>query len=106
PKDRSAIEKATLYLQVVQRDEAEGYDPKSDWGYGGIGYGDELRPDLSNTQFGVEAMHQAGVKGDDPAMQRAVLFLQRCQNDPEFNPRAIERADGRVVKAGSDGGAG
>jgi len=105
-KDKPVIEKATLYLKVVQRDEAEGYDPSADWGYGGIGYSDELRPDLSNTQFGIEAMHAGGVAGNDPAMQRAILFLQRCQNDPEFNNRSIERADGRVVKSGSDGGSG
>ncbi len=106
PKDHAAIERGTLFLKVVQRDEPEGYDPNLDWGYGGIGYGDELRPDLSNTQFGLEAMHAAGVAASDPAMQRAILFLQRCQNDPEFNARPIERADGRIVKAGSDGGAG
>ena len=105
-KDRAAIDRATLFLKVVQRDEGEGYDPNLDWGFGGIGYGNELRPDLSNTQFGIEGMHAAGVEGDDPAMQRAILFLQRCQNEPEFNARAIERADGRIVKAGTDGGAG
>jgi squalene-hopene/tetraprenyl-beta-curcumene cyclase len=105
-KDKPALEKATVFLKVVQRDEAEGYDPSLDWGYGGIGYSDELRPDLSNTQFGIEAMAAAGVKPSDEAMQRAILFLQRCQNNPEFNARPIERADGRLVKAGNDGGAG
>ena len=105
-QDRSAIERAALFLKVVQRDEGEGYDRDSDWGYGGIGYGNELRPDLSNTQFGVEAMKLAGVPADDEAMQRAILFLQRCQNSPEFNPTPIERTDGRIVTAGQDGGAG
>jgi squalene-hopene/tetraprenyl-beta-curcumene cyclase len=106
PKDHAAIERAALFLKVVQRDEGEGYDPNVDWGYGGIGYGSELRPDLSNTQFGIEGLRAAGVPADDPAMQRAILFLQRCQNDPEFNAREIERADGRIVRAGTDGGAG
>ncbi len=104
--DRPAIERAALFLKVVQRDEGEGYDPNSDWGYGGIGYGNELRPDLSNTQFGLEGMKAAGVPASDPAMQRAILFLQRCQNSPEFNATPIERADGRIVVAGGDGGAG
>jgi squalene-hopene/tetraprenyl-beta-curcumene cyclase len=106
PQDRAVVERAALFLKVVQRDEGEGYDRDQDWGYGGIGYGNELRPDLSNTQFGVEAMKLAGVPADDEAMQRAILFLQRCQNSPEFNPVPIERADGRVVVAGQDGGAG
>jgi squalene-hopene/tetraprenyl-beta-curcumene cyclase len=105
PQDRPVIERATLFLKVIQRDEAEGYDPRLDWGYGGIGYGNELRPDLSNTQFGLEALRAGGVAADDPAMQRAILFLERCQNHPESNPAEIERADGRVVVAGTDGGA-
>ncbi len=104
--DQAVLERGALFLKVVQRDEGEGYDRDSDWGYGGIGYGNELRPDLSNTQFGLEGMKAAGVPADDPAMQRAILFLQRCQNSVEANPVAIERADGRVVVAGNDGGAG
>jgi len=106
PQDRAVLDRAALFLKVVQRDEGEGYDRDQDWGYGGIGYGNELRPDLSNTQFGIEAMKLAGVPAADEAMQRAILFLQRCQNSPEFNPVSIERADGRVVVAGQDGGAG
>ncbi|MBL8842763.1 MAG: hypothetical protein JNL90_14690 [Planctomycetes bacterium] len=106
PGDRAALERGALFLKVVQRDEGEGYDRAQDWGYGGIGYGNELRPDLSNTQFGLEGMKAAGVPADDAAMQRAILFLQRCQNSIEANPVAIERTDGRVVVAGNDGGAG
>ena len=105
-KDKAAIAKATEYLSLAQRDEADGYDPNQDWGYGGIGYGDDLRPDLSNSQFGIEALHVAGVPASDAAMQRAILFLQRCQNFPETNTVEIERADGRLVRSGADGGAG
>ena len=105
PQDRAAIERAALFLKVVQSDEGEGYDRDHDWGYGGIGYGSAMRPDLSNTQFGLEAMKTAGVPADDEAMQRAILFLQRCQNSPEVNPLPIEVADGRTVVAGTDGGA-
>jgi squalene-hopene/tetraprenyl-beta-curcumene cyclase len=47
--------------------------------YGGVGYGKHGRPDLSNTQFFVEALHAAGVPPDDPAMQRALVFLARVQ---------------------------
>ncbi|MBX3383683.1 MAG: hypothetical protein KF864_09265 [Phycisphaeraceae bacterium] len=47
--------------------------------YGGVGYGRHGRPDLSNTAFFVEALHAAGVGPDDPAMKRAVIFLQRTQ---------------------------
>jgi len=106
PQDRAVIERAALFLKVVQSDEGEGYDRDHDWGYGGIGYGSAMRPDLSNTQFGLEALKTAGVPADDEAMQKAIAFLQRCQNSPEFNPLPIETADGRTVVAGTDGGAG
>jgi squalene-hopene/tetraprenyl-beta-curcumene cyclase len=106
-KDQDAIARATTFLKVVQLDEAEGYDKENDWGYGGIGYdGYEMRPDLSNTQFGLEGLRDAGVPAGDEAMQRAILFLQRCQNNPEFNPKPFEREDGQIVRSGTDGGAG
>ena len=106
-QDAAAIQKAATFLKVAQLDEGEGYEKDRDWGYGGIGYdGDELRGDLSNTQFGMEALHAGGVPADDEAMQRAIVFLQRCQNNPEFNPKPFEREDGQVVKSGTDGGSG
>jgi squalene-hopene/tetraprenyl-beta-curcumene cyclase len=54
----------------------------------------------------MEAMHAGGVPADDEAMQRAIVFLQRCQNNPEFNPKPFEREDGQVVRSGTDGGSG
>jgi hypothetical protein len=106
-KDLPVVQKAATFLKVAQLDEGEGYDKGSDWGYGGIGYdGNELRADLSNTQFGMEALHDGGVPADDEAMQRAIVFLQRCQNNPEFNPKPFEREDGQIVKSGTDGGSG
>lgn len=106
-KDKDAIARATDFLKIVQLDEKQGYDKDKDWGYGGIGYdGNELRPDLSNTQFGMDAMHHAGVPASDEAMQRALIFLQRCQNNPEFNPTLVEREDGQRVRSGTDGGSG
>ena len=99
------INQAAEYLRVVQADGGEGYEESSDWAYGGIGYGGDLRPDLSNTQFGLEALQAAGVSSDDEAFQRALIFLQRCQNNPEVNTMAVERSDGKTVVAGTDGGA-
>jgi squalene-hopene/tetraprenyl-beta-curcumene cyclase len=106
-KDKEVIQRAATFLKVAQLDEGEGYDRNSDWGYGGIGYdGNELRGDLSNTQFGLEGLHDAGVPASDETMQRAIIFLQRCQNDPEFNPKPVEREDGQIVRSGTDGGSG
>jgi squalene-hopene/tetraprenyl-beta-curcumene cyclase len=47
--------------------------------YGGLGYGNRGRPDISNVGFMLQAFADAGVASDDPAVQRALVFLQRCQ---------------------------
>ncbi len=53
--------------------------------YGGIGYGTSGRPDNSNLTFMLQALHDAGVPGDDPAFQRALVFLARTQMLDEVN---------------------
>jgi len=64
-------------------------DPK-DFKHGGIGYGShkERGPDLSNTQFALQALRAAGLKKDDPAFKRALIFIRRCQNLEEKNDRS------------------
>jgi len=52
---------------------------------GGTSYGKHGRPDGSNTGMWAEALHQAGVPGDDPAMQRMAGFFTRLQNRSESN---------------------
>jgi squalene-hopene/tetraprenyl-beta-curcumene cyclase len=47
--------------------------------FGGWGYGNRGRPDISNTAFALQALHDAEIPPDDPAFQRAVIFLQRMQ---------------------------
>ncbi len=79
--------------------EANGVDP-SDERFGGVGYGAEksTRPDLSNTQFFVEALREIGVEEEDQAIQDALVFVSRCQNlESEANPAAGQTR-------GNDGG--
>jgi squalene-hopene/tetraprenyl-beta-curcumene cyclase len=71
------IKKATAYLKKLQ---AEG--DEKDVQFGGVGYDDKSRPDLSNTQYFIDALLAAGVPKDDPAIQRALKFVSRCQNLP------------------------
>ncbi len=52
---------------------------------GGVSYGRGGRPDLSNVGMWMQALHDAGISGDDPAMQRALVFLNRTQNRSESN---------------------
>ena len=79
------IQNATNYVKGIQNDD----DPK-DAKYGGVGYNGKSRPDLSNTQFMVEALLAAGVSKDDPAIKKALVYVGRCQNlKSEFNELAF-----------------
>jgi squalene-hopene/tetraprenyl-beta-curcumene cyclase len=76
--------------------------------YGGAGYGRSKRPDLSNTQFFLEALRAAGNGPDDPAVRRAVIFVSRCQNlETENNttPFAAKNPDGGFYYTPAAGGA-
>ena len=81
----AATTRAIAWLRENQWDDAEGIDPSKDW-FGGAGYGNSKRPDLSNTQMMLDAMHDAGVSHDDPAFERAVAFISRTQNRSATNP--------------------
>lgn len=104
-KDLEAIVKAANYLRVTQADEGEGYS-EDDKFYGGIGYGNDLRPDLSNLQYALQALKESGAKSDDPAFQRALKFLERSQNLREVNPKAYYNGedDEKLVVSSDDGG--
>jgi squalene-hopene/tetraprenyl-beta-curcumene cyclase len=104
-QDLPVIARAVEYLQAVQCDDGENYS-ESDKFYGGIGYGNDLRPDLSNLQYALEAMHEAGVGPEDPAFQRAIFFLQRSQNRRETNTEVyLDADDVKPIRSGDDGGA-
>jgi squalene-hopene/tetraprenyl-beta-curcumene cyclase len=64
---------------------AAGGDANDPW-EGGATYGGKGRPDLSNTSYMIEALKSVDAPSDDPAIQRALLFVSRCQNlKTEFN---------------------
>lgn len=64
--------------------------------YGGAGYGNHGRPDMSNTQMMLQALYDSGVDCNDPAFQRAMVFVSRCQ--------AVEGNTFLEGKAEMDGG--
>jgi len=98
-KYRGTIANAKKWLIEFQLDEDEGYAQTHPF-YGGIGYGGDDRPDLSNTHFALAAIkeaedYEALFKGIVPAdadqvekeeealglhWQKALVFLARCQN--------------------------
>jgi squalene-hopene/tetraprenyl-beta-curcumene cyclase len=59
------LKNATQFLDSLQS-KAESGDAK----YGGIGYDAKSRPDLSNTQYFLDALQAAGVAKNDPAVQQ------------------------------------
>jgi squalene-hopene/tetraprenyl-beta-curcumene cyclase len=73
------IKDAEKFLKDNQWAEPQGQD-KSSPAYGGAGYGKHKRPDLSNTQFLVDALKAAGAGPDDEALKKALIFVSRCQN--------------------------
>lgn len=60
--------------------------------YGGIGYGNRGRPDVSNLAFAIEAWRASGLPTDDPAFQKAIIFLQRCQMAESFDGKPLNSA--------------
>lgn len=81
---------AQAFLKRLQWDEGEGHTTESAW-YGGAGYGRHRRPDLSNTQMMLDALHQSGLPPDDPAFQKALKFIERCQMLSEVNDQPFAR---------------
>ena len=73
------LKAADAYIKEKQWDEGEKID-RADLKYGGAGYGKKERPDLSNTQFLVDALAAAGNGPKDEAIQKALVFVSRCQN--------------------------
>ena len=53
--------------------------------YGGVGYGQHGRPDNSNLNLMLQALHDSGLEADHDAFQRAVTFLERTQMLDESN---------------------
>lgn len=98
PEANGAIEPAVSFLRELQwggsaaiagplGDEADPVDLAHPF-YGGVGYGNSGRPDNSNLTLWLQALQDAGVPGDDPAVKRAMVFLQRTQMDGRFNDMA------------------
>ena len=91
------IADAGKFVQGLQ----DNSDPK-DVKHGGVGYDGKGRPDLSNTQFMVEALLAAGVSKDDPSIKKALSFVTRSQNlsGPEFNDQKFAALATEADKGG------
>ena len=101
------IKAGQQFLKTMQWDESEGKSQSNAF-YGGAGYGGaNSRPDLSNTAFFIEALRETGLPADDPNLQKAIVFVSRCQNlKSEFNdqPWAAKVNDGGFIYTAANGG--
>jgi len=96
PDYKEIAERAKGYLIMLQADESAGYEP-DDKMYGGIGYGGDLRPDMSNLQYALSALKESGVPKDDDVWDKAIKFIERCQNRSESNDQPWAGDDGGFV---------
>lgn len=105
PAHAKTIQNAQRLLKKLQWDGGEGYETSSPF-YGGQGYGQHKRPDLSNTQLMLEALHQSDLSPDDPVYQKAMVFVSRCQMVGATNdqPFADGSDDGGFVYTPVSGG--
>ncbi len=109
PQYYDIIDRGEKYLLGLQIDEEEGYSADSLY-YGGVGYGGDQRPDLSNLQWALEAMLErepvytdelelnkkeiTNIEEKKLFFDKAIIFLQRCQNLEEYNPESYSENDG------------
>jgi len=115
-KYHQIISDAKNFLIQFQLDESEDISSDHPF-YGGIGYGGDDRPDLSNTQLALEAIKSAEdyeyrlnqiIPADIDQIEReekelglhwekALLFLSRCQNVTSVNTMPYAADDGGFI---------
>ena len=79
PKYKDAIENAQKFVKGLQVQDTDSVY------YGGIGYGSrESVHDLSNLNFALQSLKESGVE-DQAVWDKAIKFLERCQNNSETN---------------------
>lgn len=115
-KYRDIIANAKNFLIRFQVDEGEDIQKGHPY-YGGIGYGGDDRPDLSNTQLALEAIKSAEtyesrynlvipatvnqIETEEKELglhwQKALVFLSRCQNIKSVNTMPYAGDDGGFI---------
>ena len=100
------LKRADAFVKGIQWDEGEGVK-RDDPSYGGAGYGGHNRPDLSNTSFLMDALKAVGNGPNDEAVQKALIFVSRCQNletPHNTTPFAAKNPDGGFYYTVAAGG--
>jgi squalene-hopene/tetraprenyl-beta-curcumene cyclase len=93
PKYSPLIKAGQKYIADAQIGESRGFAPIDSW-YGGMGYGGDERPDMSNLYVAVEALRATAYDPKDPIWQKALIFASRMQNRSESNDQKWAGNDG------------
>lgn len=93
------IEGGQRFLTQFQSDENRNYTQQDKY-YGGIGYGGDERPDLSNLQYALDALKKTNFDPKSEVWRKAEIFIKRCQNYTEDQ----EKDQLPRPWAGNDGG--
>lgn len=93
PKYAPLIAAGQKYITTTQIGESRGFAPVDSW-YGGMGYGGDERPDLSNLYVALDALRTTSYNPKDPVWQKALIFASRLQNRSESNDQRWAGNDG------------
>jgi squalene-hopene/tetraprenyl-beta-curcumene cyclase len=93
PKYAPVVASGQKYLTKHQVAEDRGFMPVDNW-YGGLGYGGDERPDLSNTYITLESLRKTSLDPKDPVWQKALIFVNSMQNRSESNDQRYAGNDG------------
>lgn len=105
PRVAEALDKAEKYIRGLQWRNGKGPEGRtidSDVHNGGVGYGKHGRPDGSNTNIFIQAMHDLGVDCKDPAIQDAADYfsmLQGIETNKVHGDKIVQ--DGGAIYAAS-----
>ncbi len=89
----AVLKDAQSFLKGLQIDEEDGYESEHAY-YGGIGYGGDERPDLSNAYMALEGLQASALDPDDEVWAKALIFVSRSQNRSESNDQEWAANDG------------
>lgn len=93
PAYDKVIENGQKFIKGLQLTDKAGY-PADHKYYGGIGYGGDERPDLSNAYLALEALKATSLDSKDPVWEKALVFVSRSQNNSETNDLDWAKNDG------------
>lgn len=93
PAHTQTVKNGQKYLAGLQIDEGEDYKKDHKY-YGGIGYGGDERPDLSNQYMALEGLKSTAFDPKDPLWEKALVFINRTQNRSESNDQSWAANDG------------